>query len=365
MSGGGPVPVRPQAQSPVVLEPPTERDGSVAVRTRLDITKIATEPALRKQRDLLLLAWEKLQYGNPDAGDPKTFFQIGGIHGWPYVPYNKDGSLDGPQMGYCWHGAQLFPTWHRPYVALFEQELRRWATSIAAEYTGPDAADYVKAAEDLRLPYWNWLENNSQVPTIITDSQVTVNAPTGQRTINPNPLSTFVFPTPPLGAGYTQLPNTPNANDPPPATPRSSTARQPLSGGIPTMNSDLAADFRTQTSNWRLMLLYRYQPNQYSFFADHSPPSPAPIRNPVFDTSLEGLHDLVHVNVGGIKGHMSYPQVAGMDPIFWFHHCQVDRLLSQWQASHPLCFVQNVRETPDGGTFLTGGAPVRTSATYP
>jgi hypothetical protein len=23
--------------------------------------------------------------------------------------------------GYCWHGSQLFPTWHRPYMMLIEQ----------------------------------------------------------------------------------------------------------------------------------------------------------------------------------------------------------------------------------------------------
>jgi tyrosinase len=40
-------------------------------------------------------------------------------------------------------------------------------------------------------------------------------------------------------------------------------------------------------------------------------------------------HDLVHGNVGGWMGNV--PSAAG-DPIFYMHHCQVDRLFASWQA---------------------------------
>jgi hypothetical protein len=46
-----------------------------------------------------------------------SYFRICGIHGRPYVKWND--SVDAPG-GYCVHGTVLFPTWHRPYVALFE-----------------------------------------------------------------------------------------------------------------------------------------------------------------------------------------------------------------------------------------------------
>jgi hypothetical protein len=45
-----------------------------------------------------------------------------GIHGRPYTAWD---SVTGPggytqATGYCTHNSILFPTWHRPYLALFE-----------------------------------------------------------------------------------------------------------------------------------------------------------------------------------------------------------------------------------------------------
>jgi tyrosinase len=41
-------------------------------------------------------------------------------------------------------------------------------------------------------------------------------------------------------------------------------------------------------------------------------------------------HDGVHVLVGGDDGLMSDPRTAARDPIFWLHHCNVDRLWEVW-----------------------------------
>lgn len=35
------------------------------------------------------------------------------------------------------------------------------------------------------------------------------------------------------------------------------------------------------------------------------------------------------------RGHMYSVAVAAFDPIFWFHHCNIDRLLHLWQCSNP------------------------------
>ncbi len=41
-----------------------------------------------------------------------------GIHGRPFVAWD---GVNGPyEKGYCTHSSILFPTWHRPYLALFE-----------------------------------------------------------------------------------------------------------------------------------------------------------------------------------------------------------------------------------------------------
>ena len=48
--------------------------------------------------------------------------------------------------------------------------------------------------------------------------------------------------------------------------------------------------------------------------------------------ALNGPHGGVHVRTGG---HMGSVPLAGYDPLFYLHHCNVDRLWARWQASHP------------------------------
>lgn len=43
------------------------------------------------------------------------------------------------------------------------------------------------------------------------------------------------------------------------------------------------------------------------------------------------LHNLVHRWVGGNMVDMSSPN----DPVFWLHHCNIDRLWAEWQVMHP------------------------------
>ena len=56
-----------------------------------------------------------------------------------------------------------------------------------------------------------------------------------------------------------------------------------------------------------------------------------------FTYCLEGwadnlpAHNHVHVWVGGIMNNTSY---SPSDPIFWLHHCEIDRLWWVWQQSH-------------------------------
>ena len=51
--------------------------------------------------------------------------------------------------------------------------------------------------------------------------------------------------------------------------------------------------------------------------------------------SLEGIHNTIHNAVGGPNGHMTYLATSAFDPIFWLHHCNVDRLFALWQGIYP------------------------------
>jgi hypothetical protein len=44
------------------------------------------------------------------------------------------------------------------------------------------------------------------------------------------------------------------------------------------------------------------------------------------------MHNELHGWVGGVPGQMSYPAVSPFDPIFYLHHCNIDRLWAMWQA---------------------------------
>jgi len=51
-----------------------------------------------------------------------------------------------------------------------------------------------------------------------------------------------------------------------------------------------------------------------------------------FRSELEDYHGNVHVWVGGHMGNLPF---AAFDPIFWAHHCMIDRLWRIWQLEHP------------------------------
>ncbi len=67
-----------------------------------------------------------------------------------------------------------------------------------------------------------------------------------------------------------------------------------------------------------------------------------------FSHQLESqVHNLVHVWTGGT---MSMVPLAAFDPIFWAHHCMIDRLWALWQLRHP-------GAGPDPATAATALAP--------
>ena len=51
-----------------------------------------------------------------------------------------------------------------------------------------------------------------------------------------------------------------------------------------------------------------------------------------FAAALEGIHNSGHVWVGG---SMSSVPTAPCDPVFWMHHCEIDRIWAEWQAANP------------------------------
>jgi tyrosinase len=59
-----------------------------------------------------------------------------------------------------------------------------------------------------------------------------------------------------------------------------------------------------------------------------------------FRTRLEGIHNFVHVSVGGQMGTASSP----LDPIFWLHHAVIDKIWADWQKLNPTKKPTNLSE---------------------
>ena len=85
--------------------------SSATVFPRFEINDVMSLPTLTKQRDLLVLALRTALDMNPE--NPRSFYQIGGIHGMPAKPYMNVTNQTSPYsnetaasrwMGYCEHG---------------------------------------------------------------------------------------------------------------------------------------------------------------------------------------------------------------------------------------------------------------------
>ncbi|KAL1581857.1 hypothetical protein WHR41_09494 [Cladosporium halotolerans] len=190
-------------------------------------------------------------------------------------------------------------------MALFEQALLLNAMSVAKQFTGDERGRYVRAAERLRLPFWDWaklpLETADSFPRVFTDEEVLVSTPSGRANIT-NPLKSYVFRS---NEDHSFM----NANE---------TYRRPTFAvsDILQLRADLwAALSSAQTSD--------FSTEARLDGANKGTQSLNP-------SNLEAIHDLVHVLVGG---HMSVISQAAFDPIFWLRHTNVDRILAIYQAA--------------------------------
>ncbi|KAJ7476711.1 tyrosinase [Mycena latifolia] len=267
--------------------------------------------------------------------DVDSFFSIAGIHGLPYQIWDASGQKPvDPEAweGYCTHGNVLFPTWHRPYMLLFEQALQRAAIAIAATYT-VDQDRFNAAALELRQPYWDWASNSVPPPEVISLDQVSIIAPNGETIQVDNPLRRYTFH--PIDPSF-----------PEPYSGWDTTLRHPdttdpdATDDVEDLTSTLQSAQRQLTTKTYNLLT---RVHTWPAFSNHTPGDGGSTSN-----SLEAIHDGVHVDVGG-NGQMSDPSVAGFDPIFFLHHGNVDRLLALWSALNPGVWVTSGEAT--GGTW--------------
>ncbi|SEU29518.1 tyrosinase family protein [Stigmatella erecta] len=332
-----------------------------ALRVRRSIQELQADYEKGNKQPLedLMRAWKGVKELPPE--DPRSFFMIGGFHGEPFRGGGWGSNLY--WGGYCHHGNILFPTWHRMYLVKLEEALRS-----------------IQGCEDVTLPYWDETSDDSirqGIPWALTAENFELDG----KTI-PNPLRSFVFPkniVDNVSADDGTDPNSPNYTK----LRGYETVRYPLSGLVGTDKDRKAteehnAKFKDAKKNVEILnqnivdwlgsfvvingekfptnVAQKYKdclnaPN-YTVFSnmtsaqqwndDQKNPDGTP--GPGTVVPLESPHNSIHLAVGGFEtpkddwspidganGDMGENDTAGLDPIFFFHHCHVDRVFWLWQ----------------------------------
>ncbi|AEO70659.1 uncharacterized protein THITE_2056637 [Thermothielavioides terrestris NRRL 8126] len=320
-------------------------DGSVPLRRELrDLQKNHPD-----EFNLFILGLKSLE-GKDEKG-LTSYYQIAGIHGMPYKPWNGVGSdtdwqSDGGFGGYCTHSSILFLTWHRPYLALYEKSLYDAVQDVAKQFPQGALRDkYVQAAKTFRAPYFDWASQpprgSSAFPSVLTTANIQVVDVDGKAKSVTNPLYRFSFhpmnPSPEdFSRQWSRYPTTVRY-------PNRVTGQSQDSRIAPILANELAS----LRNNVSLLLLSYTNYDAFSFNAWD------PNTNSGEFGSLEDVHNEIHDRTGG-GGHMSALEVSAFDPFFWLHHVNVDRLWAIWQDLNPDSFM-SPRPAPYSTFSVTGG----------
>jgi len=206
--------------------------------------------------------------------DDRGYEYHAGIHGLPLPVYCVHHDATGLDDNV--YVGPLFLPWHRAYLYFFELSLASLTPGVT-------------------LPWWDWTTPVGQVPVVPAAYSGAGN---------------------PLAAGpINGIPSDQWAKE-----------RQSILEGTKVDPGDQPADtFR--------------QPGQLEPVQDGSLPTPDDVSAVLdapnfvdFTQRVERIHDNIHVWVGGT---MSEIPVAAYDPLFWAHHCMIDRLWWLWQLKHP------------------------------
>lgn len=172
-------------------------------------------------------------------------------------------------LDHCPHGRPDFVAWHRHYITAYE--------TMCGELIGKS---------DFALAYWDWTANSGRLPApFFADAPLNVtfwNDPSNAQSDNWGPATVSTVGTRRINV------NTGLQDDP------------QRGGAFTTQN--IASIQRLPSFN-------------------------------LFQSRLEGSpHNNGHVITGGGNGHMG-DGMSPLDPAFWMHHCNVDRIWAEWQAA--------------------------------
>ncbi|KAI9668449.1 MAG: hypothetical protein M1831_001203 [Alyxoria varia] len=322
------------------------RGATGGVATRLEVRRLAADS---NAWNLFLLAMRDLK-GLPQ-NQLLSYYQIAGVHGVPNIPWDGVRGNANQGVGYCTHANPIFPSWHRAYMALFDQAFQTSVNRVVNQFQGAARTRFSNAARNLRVPYWDWAANyggSAVLPASMTNKFVTLETPSGrQNVLNPlfrydtHPLDRAGFLTDPWDAWPVTL-RYPNSTDPVRVASQNNLATARVNQDNPSLRQRIYQLF----ANCR----------DYRGFSNSN--------SNVCGQSLEAVHNNIHNDIGGPNGHMTILWYAAFDPSFWLHHANVDRLYALWQAIYPNSYTINAPAgqstyTIRSGDQMTANTPLR------
>jgi tyrosinase len=242
--------------------------------------------------------------------EPTGWRFYGAIHGFDPGPWQQVGYFNPTEKmpsaaavhsywKQCQHGSWYFLPWHRGYLIAFEAIIR-------------DAVIKLGGPADWALPYWNYFKpNQNQLPPAFASADW----PYGH---GDNPL-------------YVEQRYGPDNNG---------------KVYVPMDQVDLKALGDPDFIGPAVGVSPGFGGVNTGFHHDHG----------VHGGIESQPHDQVHVLVGGgdqqTLGLMAWPDLAGLDPIFWLHHANIDRLWQIWRK------IPTSKGDPTNSSWINGPASI-------
>ena len=241
-----------------------------------------------------------------------------------FVDWHADGAV-----GMVAHDNVTFLHWHRAYIRLFEIELQKADTALQTA-ADPD----FDASDAISLPWWNYVTLNGSRPgrasgRIWRDNFAGPNGSGADFHVATGPFAGAanweISERNPADISVALVGHTASA------APENELRRNHARGGrrLPSRAQISRTLRRSEFDNNDYVSGGANEPDEDSFRAVLEGFVPVQGIRPAAQSQM---HNGIHVWIGGQMGRVP---TAPNDPVFWLHHCNIDRLWAIWQTRHP------------------------------